>query len=123
MPSGLVSGCPAAQTGLVPSWGSFSFAAGPLLAFAALGVLVLLLRWTFSRGHSLVERRSEPGASGEYGLLVRVAAPATVIEAEVLRHRLEAAGLRATLAPTTDGPGVMVFPEDVSAARSLLRSP
>lgn len=104
----------------MPSWGSFSYAAGPILAFLALGVIVLLMRWAFSRGHSLVERRPEVGSSAEYGLLVRVAAPATVIEAEVVRRRLVDAGFRATLAPTTEGPGVMVFPEDVAAARNLL---
>lgn len=108
---------------MVPSWGSFSFAAGPVLAFLALGVIVLLMRWAFSRGHSLVERRPERGTSAEYGLLVRVAAPATVIEAEMLRRRLEDAGFRATLAPTTEGPGVMVFPEDATAARTLLGPP
>jgi hypothetical protein len=107
----------------VPSWGSYSFAAGPVLAFLALGVIVLLMRWTFSHGHSLVQRRPTRGSSAEYGLLVRVAAPPTVIEAEMMRRRLEDAGYRATMAPTTEGPGVMVFPEDAAAARRLLGLP
>jgi hypothetical protein len=105
----------------VTGWGSLSYAFGPLVAFGALGVLILLLRWTFSHGRSLVERRSPPADPGEYGLLVRVAAPPTFIEAELLRRRLVDAGLRATLAPTTEGPAVMVFPQDVSRARGLLR--
>jgi len=104
----------------VSSWGSLSYAFGPLLAFGCVGVLTLLLRWAFSGGRSLVERRSPSAAPTEYGLLVRVAAPPTFIEAELLRRRLEDAGLRATLAPTTEGPAVMVFPKDVSKARGLL---
>jgi hypothetical protein len=107
----------------VSAWGSFSYAFGPLIALGALGVLMLLLRWAFGRGHSLVERRSRQGAEAEYGLLVSVARPTTFIEAEILCRRLTAAGLRATLAPTTMGPRVMVFPDDAPAARALLRSP
>jgi hypothetical protein len=103
-------------------WGSYSFAFGPLLALGAVGVLTLLLRWAFSSGKSLVERRPTIGAPGEYGLLVPVAEPPTFVEAEIMRRRLLEAGLRATLAPTTDGPRVLVFPEDVKAARLVLRS-
>jgi hypothetical protein len=103
-------------------WGSFSFVFGPLAALAAVGVLMLLLRWAFSTGHSLVERRPDVGSPEQYGLLVPVAEPPTFVEAEVVRRRLRDAGLRATLAPTTEGPRVLVFPEDVKAARLLLRS-
>lgn len=106
----------------VSSWGSASFLFGPVVAFAAVGVLALLLRWAFSSGRSLVERRPATGSHTEYGLLVRVASPATFVEAEVLRRHLVEAGLRATLAPATDGPAVMVFPEDEKNARLVLRS-
>ena len=102
------------------AWGSYSFLFGPVLALAAIGVIILLLRWAFSSGHSLVERRPTRGTEREYGLLVTVAAPKTFVEAEVLRRKLEDAGLRATLAPTVQGPRVMVFPEDASVARALL---
>ena len=40
----------------------------------------------------------------------------------MMRRRLVDAGLRATLAPTTDGPRVLVFPEDVKTARLVLRA-
>ena len=100
---------------------AFAYGSGPLLALAAVGVFMLLLRWAFARGHSLVERRPRQGSATEYGLLVMVAAPNTFVEAEILRRKLVDAGLRATLAPTTDGPRVMVFPEDAEAARALLR--
>ncbi len=105
------------------SWGSYSYAFGPVVAFCALGLLVVLLRWAFSRGHSLVERRPHAGTEGEYGLLVPVASPETFVEAEVIRRRLLDHNIRATLAPTTDGPRVLVFPSEVKAAEAVLRSP
>lgn len=101
------------------AWGEAPIPA-PLLALGVVGVLAVLLRWAFGRGRSLVERRPRQGPAGEYGLLVRVAAPATFVEAELIRRRLVDAGLRATLAPTTEGPAVMVFPEDAGTARRLL---
>ena len=52
-----------------------------------------------------------------------VASPATFVEAELIRSRLVAAGVRATLAPTTTGPRVMVFPDEEKVARALLRGP
>jgi hypothetical protein len=102
-------------------WGSYSSVFGPLIALGVVGVLALLLRWAFSSGHSLVERRPEVGSPEQYGLLVAIAEPPTFVEAEILRRRLSDAGLRATLAPTTEGPRVLVFPEDVKAARLVLK--
>jgi hypothetical protein len=103
-----------------PSWGSYSYGFGPLVALGVVGALVLVLRWAFSGGGSLVERRSRQGREDEYGLLVAIAAPATFVEGEVLRRTLEDAGLRATLATTTEGPRLMVFRRDEPAARRLL---
>ncbi|MFN8077140.1 MAG: hypothetical protein U0Q15_17200 [Kineosporiaceae bacterium] len=104
------------------AWGSFSYAFGPVVALAALAVLVLLLRWAFGHGRSLVERRPRTGGEGEYGLLVVAAEVPTLIEAEVVRRRLQAQNIRATVAATTDGPRVMVFSGDLRAARAVLRS-
>jgi hypothetical protein len=106
----------------VPSWGSYSYLFGPMVAFGLVGLFALLLRWAFGRGRSLVARPGTPGRASEYGLLVPVAAPATFVEAELVRRRLQDAGLRATLAPTTEGPRVLVFPRDERAARAVLRS-
>lgn len=106
----------------MPSWENYSFAFGPLVALAVVLVLVLLLRWTFARGRSVVARRVEPGDEQDYGLLEAVAAPPTFVEAELLRQRLLTHGIRATLAPTTAGPRVMVFPADVHLAEQVLRS-
>ncbi len=107
----------------MPQWGSYSFVYGPIVAFAAVGVLMLLLRWTFRRGRSLVAAPPRAGAPDDYGLLVSVAEPPSFAEAELIRARLVGLGVRATLAPTTQGPRVLVFQEEARAARALLRGP
>ena len=107
----------------MPSWGSYSFLFGPLVALLLVALLTLLLRWTFGRGRSLVQRRPMAGGADEYGLLVPVAEPATFVEAELIRRRLVDVGIRATLAPTTEGPRVMVFGADAPAARAHLAAP
>ena len=104
------------------SWGSYSYLFGPVVAFGMVVVLALLLRWAFTRGRSLVQSPPRAGRSDEYGLLVPVAEPATFVEAEMLRQRLTDAGVTATLAPTTEGPRVLVFPKDQDVARSVLGS-
>lgn len=90
------------------------------MAFAALGLLVAVLRWSHGRGGSLVERKVQASTPDDYGVLVSIAAPGTYIDGEVQRQRLETAGIRATLARTVDGPRLMVFPEDEGRARRLL---
>jgi len=104
----------------VPSWGSFSYAYGPIVALGGVVVLALILRWGFSRGGSVVERPVRPGTPEEYGLLFPVAVPPSFAEGEVMRRRLEAAGVRATLAATNDGPRLMVWAGDESRARAAL---
>ena len=111
-----------AQTEHVPALQSYSYAYGPIVVLLTLATLVLLLRWTFSRGGSVVERRSKRGSPSEYGVLEAVESPATYIEAEVLRRRLEDSNVKATVAMTSEGPRVMVFPEDLAIARAVLRS-
>jgi hypothetical protein len=95
---------------------------GPLVTFAVLGLLTLLLRWTFSHGRSLVARRPRSGSPDDYGLLVSVAEPASTAEGERLVSRLRDAGLQATLAPTDAGPRVMVFAQDRERALQVLSS-
>ncbi|GGV08574.1 hypothetical protein GCM10010495_21600 [Kitasatospora herbaricolor] len=92
-----------------------------LLTAAVMAVLVLLLRWTYGGGSSLVERRPRTGRPDEYGLLVAVAAPPDAEQARRLAARLDAAGLRHTLVRTAEGPRLMVWPADAEAARHLLR--
>jgi hypothetical protein len=104
----------------VPAWNAFSFVFGPVMAFALVGLFVVLLRWAFRRGSSVVAAPPRPGAPQEYGLLVPLVSPPTYIEGEMLRRTLEDAGVRATLAETLDGPRVMVWPDDLDRARQLL---
>ena len=106
----------------MPDWNSFSFAYGPMVAVVLIGLFALILRWAFGRGASVVAAPPKPGAEHEYGLLVAVAAPPTYVEAELMRRRLEDQGVRTTLATTTDGPRLMVWPADEARARSLLLS-
>ena len=106
----------------MPTWNSFSYAFGPLVAVVLIGVFVLILRWAFSRGGSVVAAAPRTGTSEEYGLLVPIASPATYAEGEVIRRRLEDSGVRANLATTLDGPRVMVWPADADRARQVLAS-
>ena len=90
--------------------------------FFVLGILIILLRWAFSRGKSVVERPSTKGNEDEYGLLEVVAAPSNHIEGEILKRTLNEHGIKATLTQTKQGPRIMVFPEEVKAAQAILRS-
>ncbi|MEY3734073.1 MAG: hypothetical protein RL347_1432 [Actinomycetota bacterium] len=102
---------------------SYSYAVGPLMAFVFLGVLILLLRWAFRRGVSVVAAPPRQGTADDYGLLIPVATPPSYIEGEMIRRSLEDAGIKATLAQTLDGPRVMVWPGDEGRARAQLDAP
>ena len=106
----------------MPAWSSFSYFFGPLVAFFGLGIMVLILRWAFARGGSVVERAAKSGNPDEYGILVPIASPSNYIEGEVLRRSLIDAGLRASLAQTNDGPRIMVWPKDVENAKKILKN-
>ena len=54
------------------------------MAFSGLGIMVLILRWAFARGGSVVERAPKSGNPDEYGMLVPIASPSNYIEGEVL---------------------------------------
>jgi len=99
----------------------FAYFLGPLCVLLGVGALVLILRWAFSRGHSVVAAAPRPGTTDQYGLLVPVASPNTYVEGEILRRRLEDAGLRANLAETLEGPRVMVWPVDLARAQAVLK--
>lgn len=104
----------------MPAWNAYSYAFGPLFAAALLIFFVLFLRWAFRRGTSVVAAPARPGRADEYGSLVPIASPATYVEGEILRRRLEDAGIKCTLAQTLDGPRVLVWPADTERARALL---
>lgn len=109
-----------AQTGHVRAADTFSFLLGPLGAFAAIGVLTLLLRWAFGRGGSLVATPPRAGTPFDYGLLVPVGAPRTEAEGETWRQALAEHDLRATVAHTVSGLRLMVFAADEDRARAIL---
>lgn len=90
------------------------------MAAFLIGVLILLLRWAFSRGHSLVERKITPSSSDNYGMLVEVTRPISLIDGEMFKQQLAAVGIRATLAITTDGVQLMVWPKDLPKAKRTL---
>lgn len=88
--------------------------------FFALLILIPLLRWTFSRGKSHVARPAKSGNSDEYGLLVPVARPTNFVEGEIARRKLMDSNIRANLVQAKDGIALLVFPEELSAAKAVL---
>lgn len=106
----------------MPGWGSYSYAFGPLVVGALLVLLVLLTRWAFSSGSSVVRRNDRrPGDPTDYGLLEAVAAPRTETEAEAIRVALFGIHVHATVARTTQGLRVLVWPQDADRARDVVR--
>jgi hypothetical protein len=93
-----------------------------LAGFPAVLFLILMLKWTSAKGKSIVERTPIMGSEDEYGTLVAVAEPSNHIEGEILRQRLIAVGIKATLTQTKQGPRLFVFPKEESAARAHLKS-
>lgn len=91
--------------------------------FIVVAFFIVVLRWAFSSGHSLIERPAKLGKVDEYGLFVPVASPKNFIEGEVLRQRLLAVGIKANLTQTLEGPKVMVFKKDLKTARAILETP
>ena len=93
-----------------------------LAGFAVMGFLMILLRWAFSRGKSVVERPLAIGEDDKYGMLRVAAKPNNHIEGEIIRQKLLENGIKANLTQTKDGPRVFVFPEEWKAAEAILRS-
>ncbi len=83
--------------------------------------MVLVLRWAYARGASVVAAPAKAGRTDEYGLLVCVASPPDYVQGEILRRQLESQGIRANLAQTVEGPKIMVWPQDRDQATILSR--
>ena len=107
---------------------SYSFLVGPLVAAAALGVIILICRWVFSTTHRddrTARRLEKARARGDYGLLVPVAQVRTPDDAEMLRAVLQDAGIRCTVGEAAGeqaGLAVLVFRADAERARDLVSS-
>ena len=107
----------------MPLVSSYHFLLGPIVAVAALGVLVLICRWVFSTDHrdDRATRRLERLASaGDYGMLVTVARVRTAEDAHMLRGVLGDAGVRASVSDEGGEHAVLVFAADAGRARSLV---
>jgi hypothetical protein len=104
----------------MPAWNSYSYLFGPLFAAALILFFVFFLRWAFRRGSSVVAGPGKAGRTDEYGVLTPIASPGSYVEGEMIRRRLEDAGIRSTLAQTLDGPRIMVWPTDVDRAKAAL---
>ena len=100
-------------------WHAWWFVIGPLFGVAWLGVIGLLLRWTFSRRGSIAGASRRPAAPDAYGHLRPLRKVMTQDEASILRGKLQREGIRSTLANTTDGLYVMVWPADLERARDI----
>jgi hypothetical protein len=94
---------------------------GPLIAFATLGVIILICRWVFSTDPR-VPPPAVPAAPADFGLLEPVTVVRTRDDAEMLREVLQSAGIRGTVTAVEAGFAVLVFAADAGAARDLVRS-
>lgn len=92
---------------------------GPLIVVMALGVIVLLCRWVFATDRPAPRPASHPD---DFGLLEPIAVVRTSDDARMLRDVLRDAGIRGTLAETPEGVALLVFADDASRARALVRS-
>lgn len=90
-------------------------------ALLLMGLMVVALRWTFGTDRTVpAARLGDPDDPGAFGLLEEVSRVPGALAAEVLQGRLAAAGIRATL--SRDGPTyrILVFPDDLKTARTVL---
>jgi len=99
---------------------SFSYIFGPIVALIGIGSMIMVLRWAYARGGSVVAAPAKPGPSDSYGLMVCVSSPPNYAEGEMVRRKLEDCGIRANLAQTTEGPRVMVWLADENKAIATL---
>jgi hypothetical protein len=82
--------------------------------------MIMLLRWAFRHGQSLVAGDPKSGKPDEYGLMVPVAAAEDYVRAEMQRRMLQDAGLKVNLVRTVEGPRLMVWRTDRDRALELL---
>ncbi len=93
-----------------------------LSGFAVVALLALILRWAFSHNNSLIEKDKVIGSEDQYGLLKVAHSPKNHIEGEMMRQKLIAVGIKATLSQTKDGPRILVFEKDLKIAKATLNS-
>jgi hypothetical protein len=107
----------------VPDLTRFSVLFGGLLL---MGVIILALRWTWGTGPNMpTAQLPDPDDPTSVGLLVEAARVPDPTAAEVLRGRLDRAGVRATVRRDDDPAGartyrILVFPDDLGPAKVVL---
>ena len=84
--------------------------------------MIVILKWAFSSNKSIIEKNKKIGAIDQYGLLKVAHSPKNHIEGEMLRQKLLAVGIKASLTQTTEGPKILVFEKDLKIARATLNS-
>jgi hypothetical protein len=93
-------------------------------AVLMLGILLIALRWTFGTGRDQpAPHVPDPDDPTGDGLLTEVSRVPTEAAAQVLRSRLAAAGIRATVGRADSAYRLLVFPADVVNARVVVRRP
>lgn len=99
---------------------SVSYAFGPLVALAAIAVLVVVLRWAFGgKKQSVVAREGTPGDETSYGMLVPLRDTGDETRCAEVVEVLRQAGIRANAVSTTDGPRVLVWPADATRSQRV----
>ena len=107
----------------MPDITRFSVLFGGLLL---MGVIILALRWTWGDDRDIpAARLADPDDPTGIGLLVEASRVPDPTAAEVLRGRLDRAGIRATVRRDDDPAGngayrILVFPDDLKPARVVL---
>lgn len=109
-----------AHTGRVPLTSDLEYLVAPLVAFAVVGLLALVLRWTYGNAGS---RRAvpRPGSVGDHGLLTPMITVRDPERASDLVRTLRAEGIRASLSGPPGRQLLLVWPTEVSRAAELLR--
>ncbi|CAA9252882.1 MAG: hypothetical protein AVDCRST_MAG57-2198 [uncultured Blastococcus sp.] len=96
--------------------GSLEYIVGPGIAFLALLLIAVFMRWAFGSGYG----RGRATAPAQDELLTRIATLSRPESALALRAVLSDAGIRSTIRyPAPHRADVLVFPEDAPRARAL----
>ncbi|WP_223298583.1 hypothetical protein [Candidatus Nanopelagicus abundans] len=70
----------------------------------------------------MIEKDKVIGSEDQYGLLKVAHSPKNHIEGEMMRQKLIAVGIKATLSQTKDGPRILVFEKDLKIAKATINS-
>ncbi len=97
----------------MPSWGSFSYAFGPLFALGALLLVVVLLRRTFRRDRTELT---------DEDVMAPLLGPHTWNDVNRLGRSLTAAGIRHRVVDLKSSYQLQVPADDLAAARAVMNS-